>query len=147
MGTVAELASWITLPLALAVLLPLTCQPAGRIAAWREEFPAAEREGLKSRPRQPRSANSPRLNARSANSRWTSDVARALLADRAPRYRAKALSVAEGLDNASLARSAGWRGCRGRRRASDAAGAAPRSPLLVVSVRRTCHARPGGATA
>ena len=46
-------------------------QPAGRIAAWREEF-LAGREGLKARPAEPTIARSPTPSARSASRRWRS---------------------------------------------------------------------------
>ena len=47
-------------------------QPAGRISAWREEFLAAGREGLKSRPARWRTVGWSRRSARSASCRWSS---------------------------------------------------------------------------
>ena len=56
----------------LDLLARETGQPAGRIAGWREEFLAAGREGLKSRPRRRGSGAWSMRSGRSASCSWRS---------------------------------------------------------------------------
>ncbi len=118
-----------------------TGQPAGRISAWREEFLAAGREGLKSRPRPEQDRRLVEAQRKVGELSMALDILRGLdeEMDRRPRRPRRRTSQ----DGWSFRwpGSAGSRGCPGRRRASSAADAALRSPVLLSAGGRARSAR------
>ena len=110
----------------LDLLARETGQPAGRVAAWREEFLAAGREGLKSRPVAVEDVALGEAQRKVGELAMEVDILRALLERKGEPSVAEALEVSEQLPH-HCKWCVGWRACPVWRRARRAAGGAPRS--------------------
>ena len=111
----------------LDLLARESAQPAGRISAWREEFLAGGREGLKSRPAPVDDRRLAEAQRKVGELTMDLDILRALNdeMDRHPQSPRRSAS-ASGCPH-PLQWSAGWLACPVRRLMSNAAGGAPRS--------------------